>query len=806
MVPLVGCKGCTSTPDPNAKLDAKEEEARKKKQRLVADELKALPFSTETTGIAIKPGHWYQVRHKLKANFSDESLTATFSVTDREGLQIPFESNSVTLDFNRNISLAVGQEKAIQMTLLYPEIPVSESTSDAFGSKPNLSIRTLYTLRNLGTQIHDESFPSMLLDGYQYNLVVLSRDLSRHTFWRGLDCIVWRRADDLQENRINPHRIVDINDDELATQFPSQLAMMTGMSHLVINDLPVSSMSPDQQDALSDWLFFGGTIIVNGPEAVGGMDNSKLIDWIPFQKTSEGLWTDSLESLLNDGWTVRVAGGAKTPLVADRKISILDGQLTPDSQWISGLEGLVAERLLGQGRVVMTTFPMTDAAFLRWPSYSSLIHNAILRKPHRTPTVGMEASTMYADSFSGSERNPLLSTRLRLWARDLDLSTMRSDDQTGGKQSRDASAQFPTGKSTSVGAWNPESRIVQHAADCLRESSGITVPQVRTILRLLIGYLVILVPVNWLIFRLIGRVELAWLAAPIIALIGAVVVARSVQLDIGFSRSQTTYGFLECHNGHPRGCLSSFHALYTSLSTNYQAVYKEREGLVVPMPRNMVQKSIKDRTTLDYWLADQLGSGLQRLPVLSNTTGMIQSEEMVPFDGPIAWTLDAQTGNVQATNETGIPIRDIGVLGLSNEGELMRGWLGSAEPGRTVEASVALMYEDDRWFSEWDANPLLKKPDIIRARDGMNWTESPVDDVYLGPLLLDVAQRYPLQRGEWIALGWTDQEMTDLEITPSTVQKKQKTLVLMHVKAGDLTEVQPDTRLFAAPEFDLDSP
>jgi hypothetical protein len=116
LLPIVGCRGCSQNSTTGAE-DPKEAESKKKKQRMIADELRTLPFATELPSNMVKPGHWYQVRNKLKANFGDESLTASFVVTDKDGNPLSSGSN---YDFRRNIALAVGQEKVIDATILHP--------------------------------------------------------------------------------------------------------------------------------------------------------------------------------------------------------------------------------------------------------------------------------------------------------------------------------------------------------------------------------------------------------------------------------------------------------------------------------------------------------------------------------------------------------------------------------------------------------------------------------------------------------------------------------------------------------------
>jgi hypothetical protein len=104
-------------------------------------------------------------------------------------------------------------------------------------------------------------------------------------------------------------------------------------------------------------------------------------------------------------------------------------------------------------------------------------------------------------------------------------------------------------------------------------------PSRSTIVQLLAGYLICLVPLNYLLFRSMRRLELAWLAAPILALGAVVVVTKVAQLDIGFARRTTEIAVLELHEGHPRGHLTQYVALYTSLSTNYAIEFRKSTAL-----------------------------------------------------------------------------------------------------------------------------------------------------------------------------------------------------------------------------------
>jgi hypothetical protein len=661
-------------------------------------------------------------------------------------------------------------------------------------------------MRGVGTTVFAGEYPARLLPGYQYNIVSISVDPARYVFWRGLDCMVWPSQKMMPDERIAPHRMTDLNEDEIASQFPEHLYSMTSISHLVINDASPSRFSTEQQNAILDWLYFGGTIIINGSDAIGGVSSSFLKELSPLNNTIASSITEEEIDRLNENWTIKeytnqIKTASIVPFTPAKKIPKLEGELAEGASWVNSLNGLVAEKLVGQGRVVMTTFPMTDNTFIRWPSYSSFIHNAILRKPPRDVVFIVEnnappvADTKYAGKYSGSELNPIHSTRLRIWARDLDssmISTSRVDT-----------------KKTSLGAWNPQSEILLQARQSLQQSSGITVPKIETIVKLLVGYLIILVPINWLVFRLLGKVELAWVAAPIIAIVGAFVVARGVQLDVGFSRSQTEYGFLECHAGHPRGVLSTYSALYTSLSTNYRATFENENGVVTPMPSPAAEIGASKRiaaTKYEYTFADDAGSGLQSTTVLSNTTGLLQSEETVQLGGNINTKLDASLLQVVVTSDSTIDLKDFGVLGIDPQGRLVKGWLGSLEKGTAMKCDLKVQEKDDRWFDEWNENVILSRPDVIRS-DGINWTSKEIgDELYLGALLEKVSKGYPLAKGEYIAIGWTDNSLSTLNIAPIAKQKKQRNLVLLHLRAGDLPKVSADLKIHPIQQEETDEP
>ena len=858
LLPILGCRGCDSQrANPT---DSQGEKVKNQKQRLVADELRTLPYSAEIVGNSIKPGHWYQTRHKLKANFGDEALVASLFEIDRDENPIPPWTQGIPMQFERNLSLAKGQEKTIELKVLQPEDirPMDPSGT----TNPNVSIFTRYALRSIGSPLLEESFLLKPMSPYQYDMLVLSREVSPFTFWRGLDCIVWPLYEQDGKFRVTPHRIIDISEEELSNSFPNQLATMTSISHVVLNDASISRLNEEQQTAFRDWIHFGGTLIINGPEALASVEGSFLRSLAPLEQTSPGAFSDDMIDLLNNSWSLRFAKGERIPFASEvlrskaMQIPLLKGTLASaqtdqansegnaarEARWVPELEGLVAERLVGQGRIVMTAYPMNNAMFVNWPSYSAMIHNGILRKPARTASLGLEPRVEYVGPYEGSEMNPSHNTRLRIWARDLDDSTMRNRGEVLSTSAKGELESKTKPKQTSYGAWNTRSRIVENATDTLRASSGINVPLVNSVIKWLAAYLLVLVPLNWIVFRLLGKLEYAWAAAPIIAVAGVFFIARGVRLDVGFTRSHTAIEFLELHNNYPRGVLSSYHALYTSLTTNYRVILPDgslvsndqstaedaidslrgtkANGVITPMPSH-VQRSVSDRgKLLEYRIADERGNGLQSFPVLSNTTGLVQSEEMIQLPGtiqcvpiesnsPSETNSDSNKYTWSVTNTSDVPLNDLAVLGIDDQGQFRIGSVDLVESQSTVEVVTEVEPENIRWLKKWgvqaDQNSDGQQENQLSKRRNKKVQPEPSvpvnEELPLGGFLRDICERYPLGPNEWIAVGWTDKKLTNLQITPQTLQSSSRTIVLLHIRPPELQPVAHDQRLYVpAPE------
>jgi hypothetical protein len=203
-----------------------------------------------------------------------------------------------------------------------------------------------------------------------------------------------------------------------------------------------------------------------------------------------------------------------------------------------------------------------------------------------------------------------------------------------------------------VAGWNDEGAASAAAREALTEAAGIQIPRAEFVMQVLAVYLLVLVPINWLIFWLIGRVEWAWIAAPVIALAGAGAVIRLAQLDIGFARSRTEIGILEMQSGFERAHLTRYTALYSSLSSNYTLAFADPSSLALPLaagPRKEGAFSYSNYS--DVSLRRDKETALSGVQVSSNSTGMVHSEQMLGVGGKLTLILVRGIGEAFITRD-----------------------------------------------------------------------------------------------------------------------------------------------------------
>ncbi|MDZ4848485.1 MAG: hypothetical protein SGI77_04275 [Pirellulaceae bacterium] len=769
--------------DEKAKVDGKGKPDPLPRVELGA--LRVLPASGSDSRVALKPSHWHELQQNARANDADEALTLNCMAIER---QFPFRPIPLPLlrepvSFERNISLPRGQRKLLGVEMFFPSVPVKMDTE--VGNKS--SIRLAYFPRTIGASVREETYPVEVMPDYQYNFVVLSQLPERYQFINGMSCIVWPSKSLMEDQQVSPFRVVQIAQADAQNSLPSWLGTWTSTSHLMWNDCSPTALVEKQQIALVDWLHFGGQIIINGPESQATLKDSFLSNYLPFKKIEAGQWNTDQWERFSRHWSIAKADEKLAQAIALPSTAppTIQGELHSEARWVQGCEGLVAERFVGGGRVVMTTFSLGESMLVRWPSYSSFFNAALL---HRPPRVWRMTSQFNEGDmeFAGNQRNlardPRLVTRFRLLGRDLGSHEL---DWNRRNALEAASNEIPTiASGQSISQIEADSAFTKIATRTLVKASGIQVPRMKTILQLLGGYFLVLVPLNWAFFRLLGRVEYAWLAAPLIAVVGAVVVARSVQLDIGFSRSQSTLNLLELKSGYGRGHFSSYLSLYTSLSTNYSARYPDNEGIVLPVATVIQRASARrnDDSYIRYETASDKGSGLASFPVISNSTCMLRAEDTHSLDGDIRIAIDSSDANlIRIDNRSSLVVQDVVIECKSIDGQVIRAKIDRL--GAQAETRVTLASQMDGH----DSSDPSRTTDPAKVALGSGLEIKPVID--------EVLANHRLGVGDVILIGWTEQLKSKLEVKPNAPQNLEKSLVVVKLDAVSALTISPDLNL-----------
>lgn len=350
-----------------------------------------------------------------------------------------------------------------------------------------------------------------------------------------------------------------------------------------------------------------------------------------------------------------------------------------------------------------------------------------------------------------------------------------------------------------VGAMNDFNLAATAARERLSDSAGVSVPGSGFVVACLAAYLFFLAPANWAFFAAIRRVELAWVAAPVIAVVGAWVVIQQARLDIGFVRSRVEVGVLELQPDTPRGLLTRFTALYTSLSTTYDMEF-DGAAVAAPFPRSAEGPSnpIGEPQAVAYERMEK--TRLRDIAVSSATTEYIRSEQVIDVGAyglpgssvPGSIRLEPRPGGGErVVNRTAWRLDDVVVVerpdGLAGPARLRGCWLGDLEPGSA--ASVAFLALPAPPEGDGQAPPIPFAEEREAAAQLRRDEQEPMRLDDLLRLALDASRYEP---GERRVVARVSQVMPGLTIEPAASQQAGATLVVAHLGYGPPPPPQSD--------------
>lgn len=751
---IVGCEGCR----PRGNQDEQSEEA-------ITEEFSSRPAlsfpSNGTPASGVKLGHWITASQDLKSNDSDSrgdliSRATSSSRDSRDGRTITTRGDLPSM---RPVVLPRGQMRRFDYRIL---TPFSNATD-----RQQCFLESRFASGGRSTYENQFSQPTPVLPAEEFFFVILTERPERFARFQTADWVrPYRGEFEFKDTRGNYRIVIPPTKDVLP--LAETMLDWTSTSVLLWDDLTPDALTPQQFTAIADWIRFGGQLIVNGADAGDAISKTSLANLLPLRPAGNiELDSDSVEQLLRS-WQVATDRSTDKQIALLRSQSgriALDGVVAEDALPLTNSGNLVLTRHAGAGRVVQTRFDMTTDWLTNWQSYDSFINGVILARPKRLLTeikddeAGGFVRQTYPDLGAGGI-DPAVNTRFRIAARDAVLANSASAGETYRGFSSRYDPRTLVDSVAGVSGWNDDSDVIGLSRQILRTESGIEMPSSSLVIRSLGIYLVILIPVNYLVFRLLGRLEYAWLAVPLIAIAGAIWVARAARLDIGFARSQTEIAFLETQPGYSRAHLSRVLAIYNSLSTTYDIQFGTADAAAAPV-RDGGSSSEEDGTMFRTSYTE--GPTLSGIPVVSNQVRVIHAEQMVDLGGSI--DLD---GSDRLVNGSSLQLNDAFVIQRDDQGVTEVAIVGTCDRGSTVQLRF------------------LPYGDVIFPSDL---------PMQVGRVLQGLVSPDSIPRGSIRLVARYDGALEGMTITPDTSQTSAQTVVLTHLRHPDWGQPQVDVNL-----------
>lgn len=801
VIGIAGLRGYFKS-DPKA---AQTEEEKKKKPDFEISPPIVQPGEPKTPIQYVKPGHWVTSDQPMRANYRDFVGRALANVTNNQNAPYAIPHTPFILRSSRPVALSKGASKLIDSTLFIP--PVTGS----------LMLDAVLEERGLGSTFSQPGTVLSRMPSYQYYFVVLAKEQSRYGYIKSLDSVdvPFDGESDMDDTEDPLHyRVVQL---DVSQTFPLSDNPLTwsSIAYILWDEVDPKSIriTPEQQQALVDWIHWGGQLLVSGPDSLDLAKGSFLESYLP--ATSAGSRTIGADDLaaFNKNWMISTEVTAGKPLApaapwSGVKLALTDAGKAAAEQagslWeLSG--GLFAERRVGRGRIVVSAMQLAERDLINWTSgFDSFFNAALLRRPSRVYLPGHFGGVTLAwdvkkrPDLEDRRLDAQLTSNLRYFARDSGVDTAYNyvelnDDMMGaanggsyppgygpnGELPQAIREYRPSENVGGVGAWNDFSPMASAARESLREAAGVEVPGAGFVIVCLAAYLLALVPLNWLVFHTLGRVEWAWIAAPIIAVAGAFIVINRAQLDIGFVRAQTEIGLLELQGDLPRAHASRYTALYTSLSTTYDLEYENLTTLAAPFPRqvNDAAYSLQRNSPVDFQRYDNVR--LSGVPIASNSTGYVHSEQMLPLDGAICIGRSQAGGGEQIENRSKLQLDSVAVLRRVDAKTIKGAWIGQLTPGRSIALALPTLSLEENEVP-FEAN---RFEESRRFSGRLNL--EPMFRLALDPQLIDIGETRLVARVDTILPGQ--------QIAPTAAQVRGATLVVAHLDYGKFDAPSPDS-------------
>ena len=708
------------------------------KKKLEKDKSRA-PFEFFRSQVApfdvlpfLKPYQWSTVYLELRANYVDyEGGLQSFPVA--------LPGMPVEVVYAREVRLVKEQRSRLGMQTMLPRFPKEKELNVELVQPGAVRFDDLLQV------------PLRLLPPHQMLVVVLSKEpATQYATWNRLPACVPAAADrddaialDLQRY----YRLVLPEDADKAFLSAHPLTWAT-ISHVIWDGLPPDSMAVSNQQAMVDWLHWGGQLVLIGGAGptFSIFRESFLGNYLPADPTgdnallgeaelkplSQAYHPPAQQFLLPEQGAGNAQGSSDAVTLSridpapytgeryrrpvpiqpprNRPVFVTGLKPRPGATTIplgAGSPHLLAvESRVGRGRITMLTINPTDPSLVAWPGLDTLVRRVVLRRPE-DPAGGAPTPANGMMPAPGPQlEGPDLSW-YRITSRDAgaEVEAMRARAAQSARQAPPvptrrygtpaASAQpvNPQGSTSSVSEeaalnhigvaeWRDTTALPRLCRDALEKASGITVPSSDFVLKVILAYILSVVPLNWVVCRLLlNRREWAWVVVPLLALGFAFAVERMAAYDMGYDSACDEIDVMEVQGDYPHAHLSRFAALYTTGRAKYTITYPN-EPSALALPYNNERSIGGEDVTTAVWQSFPVPA-LQNFSVQPRSLAMYRGEQMLVLSGPIV--LEEKDGRRTVVNRSEFDLRDAVLVDFPGGGERREIFLGTIAAGSSIE-------------------------------------------------------------------------------------------------------------------------
>ena len=344
---------------------------------------------------------------------------------------------------------------------------------------------------------------------------------------------------------------------------PTRWIGLESLDAVVLHDFPHTSLTPEQLDALRDYVASGGTLIVFGGANWQRLAQSPLQSLWPLTPQSADEATSAETAQLVRA-TVKKAALNAADRLGGAPLIVTRGALRADASTSNG--GLTAARNEGAGRVVWLSFDPTRPPFLDWSGQENLWRAVFAQtaRPARLSGVDERLETpgysIDGGSFYGNE-NDAVKSATNLLRREL--------------------------------ASSPQMRT----------------PPAAAIAWFLALYVFILVPVNYVVLRAIDRRELAWVTVPVIVLLFSVLSYLAAVRIKGTQVRLRQVNIVQGSGDSSRARADAMLWLFSPRKTTYSITGQNEQGKTLPSMASAIYADAARSDALEYARSQQPDAG-----------------------------------------------------------------------------------------------------------------------------------------------------------------------------------------------------